>query len=129
MLDIPAPARLQDLARYPWVMNQDGCGFRTTIKRIFEAARLPFRVGVEALSPDLRLSLVSRGLGIGIETPAGLLGSPFCDAVKVIDAPEFRPLVRAWLIHRPPAGRLALPIEVFGQELRKELRALPSRLS
>jgi DNA-binding transcriptional LysR family regulator len=124
---IPTPARLEDLSRYPWVMNQDGCGFRLAIKRIFDAARLPFQVGVEALSPDLRLSLIARGVGIGLETQAGLARSPFRHDVKVIDAPCFRPKVRAWLVHRPPAGRLALPIEVFGSELRKELGALTAR--
>jgi DNA-binding transcriptional LysR family regulator len=120
-LAIKEPASLEDLAAHPWVMNQDGCGIRTAIKRIFEAARLPFRVGVEALSPDLRLSLIARGLGIGLETPAGLAASPLRDAVRIIDAPSLRPRVRAWLIHRPPAGRLALPIELFGKELRNAL--------
>ena len=120
---IPQPARLEDLARYPWIMNQDGCGFRGAIKRIFDAARLPFQVGVEVLSPDLRLSLIARGIGIGLETPAGLARSPFRGAIRVIDAPNFRPKVRAWLVHREPAGRLALPIGLFGDELRKALDA------
>ncbi len=123
-LAIKQPASLEELARHPWVMNQDGCGFRGAIKRIFEAARLPFHVGVEALSPDLRLSLIARGIGIGLETPAGLARSPCCDGIKVIEARNFRPKVRAWLVHRPPAGRLALPIDVFAQELRKALDAL-----
>jgi len=127
-LALDGPVRLADLARHPWVMNREGCGFRSAIRRVFEAARLPFRVGVEALSPDLRLSLVARGLGLGIETPAGLVASPFGDAVKVVEVRDFQPKVRAWLLHRPPAGRLALPIGLFGKELRKELAALPSHL-
>ena len=112
-LGVPRPASLSDLSRFPWVTNESGCGFRAFLRHSFDAARLPFQVGVEALSADLRMSLVSRGLGIGIVTPAAFAGSPWREAVEVIDSPDFRPQVRSWLLHRPPAGRLARPIAVF----------------
>jgi DNA-binding transcriptional LysR family regulator len=100
-LGVPKPACLSALARFPWVMNESGCGFRAFIRHSFEAARLPFHVGVEALGVDLRMSLVARGLGIGLVTPAAFAGSPWREAVEVIDAPDFRPRVRSWLLHRP----------------------------
>jgi DNA-binding transcriptional LysR family regulator len=120
-LGVPRPARLADLAQFPWVMNETGCGFRTFLRQRFDAARLPFRVAVEALGADLRLSLVARGLGIGIMTPAAFADSVWRDQVEVIDCPEFRPQVRAWLLHRPPAGRLARPIAVFREALAEGL--------
>ena len=116
-LGVPRPASLSDLSRFPWVTNESGCGFRAFLRHSFDAARLPFQVGVEALSADLRMSLVSRGLGIGIVTPAAFAGSPWREAVEVIDSPDFRPQVRSWLLHRPPAGRLARPIAVFRDAL------------
>jgi DNA-binding transcriptional LysR family regulator len=121
-LGVPKPARLADLSRFPWVMNESGCGFRAFIRRSFEAARLPFHVAVEALSADLRMSLVARGLGIGIVTPAAFAESAWRDAVEMIDAPDFRPQVRAWLLHRPPPGRLARPIASFRDALIEALR-------
>jgi DNA-binding transcriptional LysR family regulator len=121
-LGVPKPACLSDLSRFPWVMNESGCGFRAFIRRSFEAARLPFHVAVEALSADLRMSLVARGLGIGIVTPAAFAESAWRDAVEVIDAPDFRPQVRAWMLHRPPPGRLARPIASFRDALAEALR-------
>jgi hypothetical protein len=35
----------------------------------------------------------------------------------VIDCPDFKPQVRAWLLHRPPAGRLSRPIALFRDAL------------
>ena len=122
-LGVPNPASLADLSRYAWVMNENGCGFRAFIRRTFETARLPFQVSVEALSSDLRLSLVARGHGIGIVTPAAFAASRWQGAVEVIDVPDFKPRVRAWLLHRPPAGRLTRPIAVFGGALLEGLRA------
>ncbi|MDQ0468033.1 LysR family transcriptional regulator [Labrys wisconsinensis] len=122
-LGVPRPASFEALSRFPWVMNESGCGFRAFIRHSFEASRLPFVVGVEALSADLRMSLVARGLGIGVVTPAAFAGSPWRTAVEVIDAPDFRPSLRSWLLHRPPAGRLARPIALFRETLLESLRA------
>lgn len=119
---LPKPTSLEDLSKFPWVMNETGCGFRNFIRRQFEAARLPFNVGVEALSADLRLSLVARGHGIGIVTPAALAGSPWQDRVEIIEVRDFQPQVRAWMLHRPPAGRLARPIAVFRDALLEGLQ-------
>ncbi len=121
-LQLPKPTSLEDLSKFPWVMNETGCGFRTFIRRQFEAARLPFNVGVEALSADLRLSLVARGHGIGIITPAALTGSPWRDRIEIIEVQDFRPQVRAWMLHRPPAGRLARPIAIFRDALLEGLQ-------
>jgi DNA-binding transcriptional LysR family regulator len=121
-LGVPKPATLYDLSRFPWVMNESGCGFRAFLRRRFEAERLPFHIAVEALSAELRLSLVARGLGIGIVTPAAFVGSAWREAIEIVDAPEFRPQVRAWMLHRPPAGRLSRPIALFRDALREGLK-------
>ncbi len=121
-LGVPKAAKLEELSQFAWVMNETGCGFRAYIRHRFESARLPFQVAVEALSADLRLSLVARGLGIGIITPAALAGSPWRDQVDVIDSADFRPTVNAWVLHRPPAGRLAQPIATFSAALVEGLK-------
>lgn len=122
-LGVPKAPKLDELSRFPWIMNQSGCGFRAFIHHRFEAERLPFDVAVEAMSADLRMSLVSRGLGIGILTPAALSESRWRDAVEIIEPPDFSPKVVNWLVHRPPAGRLARPIATFGEALKEALKA------
>ena len=121
-LGVPKAPKLDELSRFPWIMNQSGCGFRAFIHHRFEAERLPFDVAVEAMSADLRMSLVARGLGIGILTPAALAESRWRNSIEIIEPPDFNPKVVNWLVHRPPAGRLARPIATFGEALTEALR-------
>ncbi len=123
-MKLPASVSLEELSRLSWVINQDGCGFRNALKRHFDAAHLPFNVAVEALDVELRLSLVARGLGVGVVTPVALTQSPHRKQLKIVKTPGFTPAVRAWVVHRPPAGRLAQPIKVFRDALEKEFQRL-----
>ncbi|MEW6639803.1 MAG: LysR family transcriptional regulator [Pseudomonadota bacterium] len=118
---------LDTLSQLTWVINQDGCGFRQVLKRHFDVAHLPFNVAVEALDAELRLSLVARGLGVGIATPVALTRSAYRGKLKVIKVPGFEPAVRAWVVHRPPAGRLERPIAIFRDALDREFKALVKR--
>lgn len=116
-LGVPNPADLATLAGYPWIMNENGCGFRTFIRNRFEAQGLHLDIAAEVQSADLRLSLVARGMGIGIVTPAAFAANPRREDVRIIETPAFAPQVRAWLLHRPPAGQLARPLAVFREAL------------
>jgi DNA-binding transcriptional LysR family regulator len=128
-LDLPSPATLQDLAPLPWIINQDGCGFRSAIQRRFEQEHLSLRIGIEALSSDLRLSLVARGLGITLATRAAIESSPLRDALQVIPVQDFEPRVRAWIVRRPPVGRLVKPIECLTSALEAAIDAqVPSQI-
>ena len=121
---IPATVDLEQLSQMSWVINQDGCGFRDTLRRRFEAAYLPFNVAIDALDVELRLSLVARGVGVSLVTPVGLRRSAFRDQLRQVKVRDFKPKVRAWLVHRAPAGRLAKPIGTFRDRLDRELKAL-----
>lgn len=121
---IPRAVDLHQLSQMSWVINQDGCGFRDALKRRFDAEHLPFNIAVAALDSELRLSLVARGLGVGLVTPIALKRSAFRDQLKAVKARDFNPAVRAWMVHRAPAGRLARPIELFRGALDRELQAL-----
>ena len=123
-MKIPGTVDLKYLSRLSWVINQDGCGFRDTLRRRFDAAHLPFNVAVDALDSELRMSLVARGVGIGLVTPVGLKRSAFRSQLKQIKVRDFNPKVRAWLVHRAPAGRLVKPIKAFRDRLDRELQAL-----
>jgi DNA-binding transcriptional LysR family regulator len=102
--------KLKQLKGMPWVLNQDGCGFRSLIRRAHERAGLNLDVSVEAMGTDLQLSLVSRGVGLGVVALHGLTASRWRDKVQVLELPELTTKISAWLVHRPPAGKLAAPI-------------------
>ncbi|MEW6639037.1 MAG: LysR family transcriptional regulator [Pseudomonadota bacterium] len=114
---------LQALAAYPWIINPDGCGFRSALRRRLAQDDLPLRVGVEALSSDLRLSLVARGAGITLATRAAIEASPLRSQLRIVTVRDFAPKVRAFLVHRPPAGRLAPPIAALATALKAALAA------
>ncbi|AOY98836.1 LysR family transcriptional regulator [Cupriavidus sp. USMAHM13] len=116
-LPLPADPSLADLAEQAWVLNPDGCGFRSAIRQRLAAAGLPLRVGIEAHANELRLSLVARGLGLGLTTAAALADSAWLPALRVVTVRDFQPRVRAWLVHRETPGRLAPPL----RELRAAL--------
>jgi DNA-binding transcriptional LysR family regulator len=122
-LELPSPVTLRDLAAFPWIFSQNGCGFRSAIQRRFEQERLPMRIGIEALSSDLRLSLVARGLGITLATTGAVEGSPVRGDLKIVPVQDFEPKVRAWIARRPAAGRLARPIECLTSALETVIHA------
>lgn len=117
-LELPAtPVTLADLAKHAWVLNQNGCGMRSALSRALEMAGLPFNVAVEAFGSDLQLSLVARGLGIGVATPDVLERSVHRDALQVVDAVDFRTGVDVWFVHGALPGRLMRPVELLRRSL------------
>jgi DNA-binding transcriptional LysR family regulator len=124
-LELPSPATLQDLSSLPWIINQDGCGFRSAIQRRFDQENLSLQIGIEVLSSDLRLSLVARGLGITLATRAAIENSPLRDALQVVPVKDFEPRVRAWIVRRPPIGRLVKPIKCLTSALQAAIGVLP----
>jgi DNA-binding transcriptional LysR family regulator len=116
-----APVTLAELSRYEWVLNQDGCGIRSTLNRALTAADLPFNVAVEAFGAELQLSLVARGLGIGLVSPDMLERSPHRDELDVIDAIDFRTGLKVWFIHGPLPGRLMRPTQQLRESIAKVL--------
>jgi DNA-binding transcriptional LysR family regulator len=114
-------ATLATLSGYPWVLNQDGCGMRSALSRAMAAAGLPFNVAVEAFGSELQLSLVTRGLGVGLATPEVLARSPHREALQVIDVQDFRNGLNVWLVHGALPGRLVRPVELMRDALVEKL--------
>lgn len=102
---------LAELSPHPWILSKDGCGFRGAISRAFQAAGLPFNVSVEAFGAELQLSLVARGLGLGLITAGALARSAHRDRLRVVSVPEFQPAAALWLVHAAHPGRLSGPID------------------
>ena len=127
-LDLPSRATLQDLSALPWIINQDGCGFRGVLQRRFEQEPRPMRIGIEALSSDLRRSLDARGAGLTLATRAAIDSSPLRDALQVVRVRGFEPRVRAWIVRRPPVGRLVKPIECLTAALAAAIEGPVARL-
>lgn len=123
------PITLAALSGYPWVLNQDGCGMRSALSRAMAALGLPFNVAVEAFGSELQLSLVARGLGVGLAAPEVLARSPHREALQVVDVPDFRSGLNVWLVHGALPGRLVRPVALLRDALVQTLEQDAARLS
>jgi DNA-binding transcriptional LysR family regulator len=112
-LGLPPATTLVDLSRYEWVLNQDGCGMRSVLRLALQAAGLPMKVAVEAFGSELQLSLIARGLGIGLVTPDQLERTAHGSALEVIEATDFRTGVEVWFVHGALPGRLMRAIDLL----------------
>jgi len=123
------PATLADLANHPWVLNQDGCGMRSELGRAMAMAGLPVNVAVEAFGSELQLSLVARGLGVGLAPPEVIARSVHAKALQVLDVPEFRSGLNVWLVHGALPSRLARPVALMRDALAERLAEDEVRLA
>lgn len=115
------PVTLAQLAKHPWVLNQDGCGMRSTLSRAMSASGLPLNIAVEAFGAELQMSLVARGLGVGLAAPEVLAHSAHADQLQVLDVPDFRKGLHVWLVHSALPRRLEQPIAFMREALMEAL--------
>lgn len=123
---LPRIVKLTDVAEETWVLNPDGCGFRAALRRALEDVNAPLRVAVEAYGMELHLSLVARGVGLGVLPTWVLARSPLRAKVRPfrVRGHEFR--VAVWTLR----GRLPEPLlpvwTALDEHLTREL-ARPTR--
>ncbi len=65
-LRLPAVVEPRLLADVAWVLNPPGCAFRSALQQLFHVAGVPLRIAVGVYGWDLQLSLVARGVGVGL---------------------------------------------------------------
>jgi DNA-binding transcriptional LysR family regulator len=117
------PTTLAELSRHPWVLNQDGCGMRSALSRAMSSAGLQFNVAVEAFGSELQLSLVARGMGIGLAVPEMLERSAYRESLQRIDVTDFHNVLNVWLVHGMLPGRLVRPVALMHDALVEKMES------
>ena len=118
-LGIPKTLDLQKLSGHSWVLSASGCGMRSVLRKALEGAGLPFNVTVEAVGAELQLSLVARGVGVGLVSGDLFERSSYRDSLSALKVVDFKADVVAWFAHRPLPPRLVAPMALLLDELRK----------
>jgi DNA-binding transcriptional LysR family regulator len=119
---LPCPPRcgLADLAHLPWVINPDGCGFRTQLDRSLAQRGQSLEVAAETWGHGLQLALIAQGTGLGL-IPRRLIGeSPHISALRIIDVHDFRPALSVW-VTRTPAMATSATLDVLTATVRERL--------
>jgi DNA-binding transcriptional LysR family regulator len=90
--------RIADLADLPWIINPDGCGFRTQLDQAFTACGRILKVSAEIWGTAPQLSLIARGAGVGLVPERLLAESPHRAALKTLPMDDFEAAVAIWLL-------------------------------
>ena len=93
---------LEALRGVGWVINPEGCGYRTKLKRVLEEAGIPFRVVVETADTDseLQLQLIREGIGPGIIPTRDLPPRLATAGLQTFRIGITNFSHQAWLVHR-----------------------------
>jgi DNA-binding transcriptional LysR family regulator len=106
-----------DLFDRPWILNPDGCGYRSLLMSLATSMRKAIRIVAEVQGASLQRELVAAGLGIGFvpDAVARSWTSRRGDGdALVIVKPKGEPFaITAALISAATAQRLGRPIEAL----------------
>ncbi len=94
--------RLADLSDLPWVINPDGCGFRTQLESALEQHGCSLTVTAEIWGTAPQLSLIARGAGLGLVPERLVAASPHRDALTILPLEDFEAAVAIWLVRQGP---------------------------
>ena len=110
-----ARPRLADCAPLGWVLNPDGCGFRAGLQRELASRGLKLVLRLETFGRELQLQMVAEGLGLGLVPERFVDGSAYRQQLEVLTLADFKPTVDLWLMKGRQLGKLAEPVQAFGQ--------------
>lgn len=122
-LDLPARPTLADLAGHPWVLNPEGCGYRHALRRALQSLRAPFEVAAEIHGPEIQLSLVADGLGLGLVPGALVRRTAYRKKLKTVEPKNFDLKVKVWIARQGFNERLAKVVDAFAEAMTISLSA------
>jgi DNA-binding transcriptional LysR family regulator len=114
---LAASPSILELGQHPWVLNPMGCGFRAALQRALDAAGGHLNVCAEVQSYDLQLSLIARGIGLGLIPMARLKASSLKRELSVLSPRDFRLSVTPALATGARHDRLSSALELLVNKL------------
>ncbi|WP_349599291.1 LysR family transcriptional regulator [Azospirillum argentinense] len=100
-----------------WVLQPDGCQYRTAMGRAMAQHGPALNVTVEGFDQSLLLSLVARGVGFGL-APLRLIAPTLHAAqVRPLECPDFALTVAVWLLRGRFTGRIGPVFDVLEDSL------------
>ena len=100
---IGASPSLAELGVHRWVLNPRGCGFRSALQRALDREHGHLNLGAEVQGYDLQLSLIARGVGLGLVPRSRWEASACRKQIKIVEPRDFRLVVTPAVVS--PLGR------------------------
>lgn len=98
--------RLADLAPWRWVLNPPGCGYRLALQRACDRGGLVLDIAAEVAGRDLQMSLIARGMGLGLVPRRQVAASAHRRDLRILAVEDFRLEATVALLHGPALGLL-----------------------
>ena len=106
--------RISALANEDWILNPEGCKYRSALERAIGERGGTLRVIVDTHGIEVQLRMIAAGLGLGLVPRSVLSASPSRPDVSVVDVADFAPSVEIWLAHLAELGNLRSAVDAFG---------------
>lgn len=103
--------RLRDLAEQVWVLNPSECGYRAALQRAFDRQKATLRVAAEVPGYDLQLSLIGRGVGLGLVPRRRFDSSPQRRSLRIVNVADFTLEGRVAMLQATSLGSLAAALD------------------
>jgi DNA-binding transcriptional LysR family regulator len=100
---MPRVVDLATVATEGWVLNPEGCGFRSVVQELLDGIDAPLQVAVEAHGVDLQLAIVARGVGVSLVPELLLQRSRVRSQVQAFRIHGYDCRIGVWLV----SGRLS----------------------
>ncbi|AWK86686.1 LysR family transcriptional regulator [Azospirillum thermophilum] len=119
------PPTLAAMNATGWVVQPEGCRYRSAMAHALGRSGLTPNVTVEAFDQTLLVSLVARGVGYGL-APLRLIART-ADAARIrpVAVPDFSLTIAVWLVRGRNVGRAGIALDALEDSLRHEL-SLPA---
>ena len=116
---MPSIPSIVELGLHPWVLNPQGCGFRAALQRAIDHERGYLNVCAEVQGYDIQLSLIARGVGLGLIPKARWKESPHRKDLKILEPRDFRLFVTPAMISLAGHDRFAPVIDLLAAGIGK----------
>ncbi|MCW2237609.1 LysR family transcriptional regulator [Azospirillum canadense] len=114
---------IHDMNALGWVLQPDGCRYRTSLTELLARYGLPLNIAVEAFDQSLLVSLVARGVGFGLAPLRLIAPVTRSTPVDTVQVPGFDLTVAVWLVRARFTGRIGPVFDALENSLHAELPA------
>lgn len=105
-----------------WVLQPEGCRYRSAVVEALKRAGLTLNVAVEAFDQEMLLSLAARGFAFGVGPLRLLEDSPLAGRLRPVPVDGFHLTVAAWLVRARFSERLSRVFDTLESSLSGQFR-------
>lgn len=121
-------AAFNSLRDAAWVLNPRGCSYRDALEALLGRQGVPMRVAMEVVGRELQLSLISRGMGLGLCPLRSVRAvGPLSRDVRILRLNEVNIRVDVALICGPATSDLSAVFDTLSDAVEQTLQSATDR--